>query len=567
MSLTSFGKGGWTLAEAKASRQKKRQWGQFMTPESLACRAVGLLALTPTSQVLEPSFGDGAFLFALINRFLVLHEGTPQERLDKTMTRNIFGIEIDEELYTRALRRIEDRYGALPRSHNLRCDDFFSYAESGSQLDLSSAGHTPEAFPLSFDLIVGNPPYGGTFDRHLEDELDRRYGLWDGHKLKKETYSFFIARSLDLLKPNGQLLFIASDTFLTIKTMEGLRRRLMDQCSVSIETLRTFSGETVQPTLILLANKTGRSRLVIVEGDACDRATIETTGNFSWRVDATSSHYFASKERVGDYLIATGGMTIGKNELFLREIEGGEIVETHRFDFFDDPITLARELERARLNKLSPKMQRDISAVETSGGTRRNVRVTPLDRPRTLAIPHTDYRFYNKSSSDIIYSEPKWVVYWRDDGDAVLTFKKNGNWYLHGVGGRGYFGRSGLTWQLVATRLNMRFLPAGYILDSGAPCAFLRDGVPEEELWFLLGWCITNEATRILKTVINHTRNIQGKDVEKLPYPSWVDPVLKCEAIDLVERLVEEARSGRSVSRSDPELGKLEAMYRHPTSN
>ncbi len=72
-----------------------------------------------------------------------------------------------------------------------------------------------------FGAIIGNPPFGGTFDRHIEDELDRRYGGYWGAKLKKETCSFFIAKALDELAPGGTVAFICSDTFLTIKTMAG----------------------------------------------------------------------------------------------------------------------------------------------------------------------------------------------------------------------------------------------------------------------------------------------------------------------------------------------------------
>ena len=104
----------------------------------------------------------------------------------------------------------------------------------------------------------------------------------------------------------------------------------------------------------------------------------------------------------------------------------------------------------------------------------------------------------------------------------MYTFKKTGNWYLHGVGGMKYFGREGITWALIAQRLCMRYLPAGYILDSGAPCAFLRPGVEHDELFFILGWSLTDLCNTILKEVLNHTRNIQSKDFERLPYPVWV---------------------------------------------
>lgn len=532
------------MAEAKAGRPRKRQLGQFMTPRPLAAQLVGELKLSPESRVLEPSFGDGAFLMPVIERFMTLHDGPRSRRLKTVLTKNLWGVELDEGLWTGAVQEIESRYGPLPKNHNLHRGDFFRV----------------EFFSGQFDCIVGNPPYGGTFDPELEDSLDRLYGFWNGHKLKKETYSFFIARCLEWLALEGTLNFITSDTFLTIKTMSGLRRRLMDECDVEVEALQVFSAETSQPTLVLRANKTGPSQSVVVNGWSLPRDLVASTGNFSWRVDESVAHYFAGPT-LGDYIVATSGMTVGKNDLFLRRIDGDKIVEPLAFEFFRDHVTLEKELAKARLNKLSSRKQEEIARRESAGDTARNVRATEVAAPINIQLPHPDYSPYNKACSDIVYAPARWVIFWKDDGDAVITFKKNGNWYLHGVGGRGFFKREGLTWQLIASRLNMRYLPAGYILDSGAPCAFLRDNVDANELWFILGWCLTDEATRILKTVINHTRNIQSKDVERLPYPFWVDRAGRAEAEALVVSLVEDARAGRRADRGQPELRKLCEIY------
>ena len=139
----------------------------------------------------------------------------------------------------------------------------------------------------------------------------------------------------------------------------------------------------------------------------------------------------------------------------------------------------------------------------------------------------------------------------------MLTFKKNGNWYLHGVGGAKHFGREGLTWQLISQTLNARYLPPGYILDSGAPCAFLREGIASDELYFILGWTFSDLCGRLLKDVINHTKNIQGKDFERLPYPFWVTAETKRVVIGRVKAMVAEAQAGRVFRRTDAEVIEL----------
>ena len=538
------------MSVTKTSRAKKRQLGQFLTPDATARALLDTLTFDRDDKVLEPSMGDGAFIIPLIERFLPLYRGALPARLAQVLTHNVYGVELDPALYARCLDKICARWGALPEGHNFRCADFFR---------CDSAAYPAFAHPV-FTHIVGNPPFGGTLDPALQDELDAMYGFRNGEKIKKETYAFFIVKSLDLLAPGGRLRFICSDTFLTIKTMRGLRRLLMSQGDVAIDSLPYFSAETTHPMVVLDFVKGGAGRVVIVNGDRLPQEQIEVTGNFSWRITADLARYFAGP-LLGDFMVASSGMTVGKNAWFVRPIVDGAIVEPYTFEFFADLITLDNEVTRARLGKVSPQKLAQVRSQEASGATRRNVRIVPRRAAQHVSLPHPDYCYYNKGVSAIVYAPPSHAIYWKDDGDAVLTFKKNGPWYLHGVGGRPFFKREGLTWQLIAAALHTRYLPAGYILDSGAPCAFLRPGVAHAELYFILGWTLTRLCNRILKEVINHTKNIQSKDFERLPYPFWTPAPVKAEIIATVERMVAVAQHGRQFTRQSAELAWLEAKF------
>lgn len=509
------------VRQAKHARSARRQLGQFLTPEPLARRIAEPELSVGHRRILEPSFGDGGFLLPIIETLVSDGHGSPNLRLGKVLTEQLWGVELDPLLFEKCLSRITARWGSLPADHNLVLGDYFRFEPPFE----------------GFDLIIGNPPFGGTFDAEIEDVLDRRFGRYQGDKLKKETYSFFVAKALDELSPRGVLKFICSDTFLTIQTMKGLRRKLIDSGSCEIARLSTFSEETDQPMVVLSLKSGPPADAARIFESPISRDSMEMTANFSWAISDELVGYFDGS-LLGDFVVATGGMTIGKNELFVRAIDGGKIEQPYDFEFFDDAISLEREIQRARLGRLSPALEARYHHEEAEGATRRNVRAVLRDAPLTLKLPHADYRPYNKASSRRLYSPPTHVVYWKDQGDAVLTFKKNGRWYLHGVGGMPYFLREGLTWQLVAPRINARYLPEGYILDSGAPCAFLRDGIDEGELWFILGWLQTDLATTLLKRVINHTRNIQGKDIERLPYPHWVLPTTKQEIIKSVAQAV-----------------------------
>ena len=531
------------MSQTKTLRPAKRQLGQFLTPSPIARRLLADFTFTLDDTVLEPSFGDGAFLLPLVEAFLPLYGGPLAERLARVLTENVWGVEIDPVLYERALAAIAERWGSLPARHNLSNADFFR-------------AELPEAF----SYVVDNPPFGGTIAVELQDALDKSLGWRGGWKIKKETYSFFIVKAMDLLRPGGRLRFICSDTFLTINTMQGLRRHLLDTGAPTVTRLGEFSDETQYAMVVLDWVKSGRAETVTVEGRTVARGQITATGNHSWRVTDEYAPYFDGP-KLGDFVVATSGMTVGANALFVRPIEDNALTEPYTFEFIDEPLTLAREVERARLGVLPPAKRAEIAARVCRGETRRTVRVVPRELPLTVPLPHPNYRPYNKASPAIIYAPPTHAICWKDAGDAVLTFKKNGPWYLHGVGGQKYFGREGLTWQLISDTLNVRWLPPGYILDSGAPCAFLREGVAEDEVFFILGWALSPLCGRLLKDVINHTKNIQGKDFERLPYPFWVGAAAKGELVARVRGMLAEARAGRVFGRGDRDVAEVGAGY------
>lgn len=523
------------MSVTKTQRPKKRQLGQFMTPLPLARRVLDGITFEKTHRVLEPSMGDGSFVVALIEKFLSLYNGPLEQRLEHILKRNIYGLELDPELYASCLSRIEHIWGYLPSNHNFVKGDFFlsHFTTQGCETGIHPSARSQQ---LRFDYIIGNPPFGGTIKPSKQDQLDRLYGFRNGHKIKKETYSFFIVKSLDMLTQAGEILFLCSDTFLTINTMRGLRLLLMTEGNIHLTDLETFSDETSQRIVLFKFTKNGFADGINVNTQYVSRKQIELTKNFSWRITEDMAKYFDGPI-LGDFMVGSSGMTVGKNEYFLRKIDKGRIIERYKFEFYQEPITLAKEIQKARLNLMSETKMAKIRDLEASGETRRNVRVLRRARPLEIQLPHPDYCYYNKAVNAIIYSPPTHVIFWKDDGDAVLTFKKSGNWYLHGVGGQHYFKREGLTWQLIANKLRTRYLPPGYILDSGAPCAFLRQGISKDELLFILAWTLTPLCTYLLKEVINHTMNIQSKDFERLPYPFWIPQNVKERVLKIMKSI------------------------------
>ena len=538
------------IRQRKHEREQKKQRGQYMTPRSLASRIVAALPLEDYQRILEPSCGDGAFLSAVVDQ-----AGKQRRARADDGEWELIGVEVDDRLAQRARTTIADcgvPSGVVARVCNV---DFFRAYLTGASCDAPDGAIRFDHG--GFDLVVGNPPFGGTFDREIEDVLDKRLGRRLGMKIKKETYAFFIVACVDLLRSQGRLTFICSDTLLTIPTMAGLRKFLMSRGDVTLTGIDVFSDETSYPMLLLDFVKGGTRGRIVRNTEAIEVRSVMSTPNLSWGVDAEAARFFDGP-LLGDRFVATSGMTTGNNALFVRKVvDGNRLEEPFEFEFHQVPVTVEYEMDRARLGRLSNRRVEMLAEAERAGETERRVRIVNRDEPAVIQLPDSRYAPYNKANGRIVYSEPTHYIYWEDEGDAVLTHKRTGNWYLRGVGGRRYFGMEGISWQLVAAQFVPRYLPTGYILDSGAPCAFLRQGEDREELYFVLGWLLSDTANRILKTVVNHTRNIQSKDFERMPYPWWVGDEGRARVVEEIRAMIADAQKGKVWHRNDDAVQRV----------
>lgn len=205
---------------AGASTARRRNLGAFYTPPVLARHMAALLRdLTPTSRVLEPSGGDGAFLEPLITAGLA-----PQQ--------------IDVWDIDPAVEPTMRRAGVT----FTRCDALLN--------------PPVEPGPV-FTHVIGNPPYlskGSQYLRTHRTDLRKAYAAIGAH----DTYAMFTYMALQRLAPGGQMVFLISDTFLTLGVHRKLREHLLTTTTLESLTLLppgTFPGAAVRTVILELTHR------------------------------------------------------------------------------------------------------------------------------------------------------------------------------------------------------------------------------------------------------------------------------------------------------------------------
>lgn len=160
----------------------KNKYGQYFTPELIAEFMVSLANITTNAAILEPSCGEGIFL----------------KVLQQCGFHNLAAYEVDRSL--------------------AQAYDFVKY-ESFVTANIAQ----------SYDLIIGNPPYirWKNLEQELKDEL-ANHPLWTQYFNSLCDYLYiFILKSIELLKPNGQLIFICPEYWMNTQHSQSLRDYMM----------------------------------------------------------------------------------------------------------------------------------------------------------------------------------------------------------------------------------------------------------------------------------------------------------------------------------------------------
>ena len=160
-------------------QKNKNKYGQFFTKnKEILSILVGLISKNKKEgKILEPSCGEGYIL----------------RELENQQYKNILGLEIDT-----TLTKLSE---SLPISYQ----SFFTYKEK-------------------VDVIIGNPPF--VQYKKIEDNTRKEIENFKEYSNLSNLYYFFIHYSIDLLKDNGELIFIVPKEWVFSTSAKPLREHI-----------------------------------------------------------------------------------------------------------------------------------------------------------------------------------------------------------------------------------------------------------------------------------------------------------------------------------------------------
>jgi adenine-specific DNA-methyltransferase len=440
------------MIELISKVMNKKELGAFYTPHHTANYMVDLFDnFSKESNLLEPSGGDGVFVSAVLNKKRLEESQMTVWDINPNTKEVIESIGINDVFIKDTLLETE-LSDSLLSNH------------------------------VTFSHVIGNPPYlnkQSSYIKNNKSKLRQIFGLIGVN----DTYAMFIYLCCKLLKKDGQLCLIVSDTFLTLGIHKKLRKFLLEDYTIKEITLCPKdlfkeTGATVNTCIIYLKNKKPSSNDCITFNDCRNNIIGDYIGKKYKMFQQEMLTY-------PDYIFGFNGSIdllkkIGKFKKIVDILDGGLGMHTTNNTKYLGVI--------------------DYNGVRYADG---GLPIIPID-----LIDGKKWRFYHKKGGNNKYYMPaEHCIRW--DKESVSNYKIPKTINLNED-------RQGVIVSGISSELSARLAIKGALWESNkAFCFFPKDSkkYPPEFFVGILNSKIYNDITKLF----NHTVSLQIRDLNKLP--------------------------------------------------
>lgn len=400
----------------KFTLSKSKTMGQVFTPSHIAQFILDNIGYTAREEILdktiyEPSFGQGVFLFEIIDRIVAraAKDNIPSSVVSGVLNTNVHGVELDKDLYKETIENLNTHVLSHeitpPKWTNLICGD--------------ALGHNPDR---KFDYIVGNPPYIRTHNLTTEMRANmERFAITATGT--SDMYVTFMEYGLSVLKPGGKLSYIVPNSWLKNTSQKEFREYLFNQRL--LKSVHDFMGEKVFSTIgtytavvVLCADNTHLDYSQKESGNwVTSSIPFENLMNGdTWLFQSPFNQNIlktnrARKRTLGDICIIQNALMTMRNSIYVNAAAAG----------VEDEILY--DAVKASTFKGGPTQERILFPYKVNDGS-----VSPYtEHEMKTLFPNTyDYLLDNKDELLARKSEASaaWFHYGRSQGIALLPTKR-----------------------------------------------------------------------------------------------------------------------------------------------
>lgn len=186
---------------------QKSQSGSYYTPSNIVDEII-TEHVKKDSKVLDPCCGTGQFLLAFSD---VVENPS-----------NIYGVDFDEVAVRIARLNILIKFKNKDFAPNIVCKNTLFDVGNYDLFSLNDENLR------DFDVIATNPPWGVHFSKNDAEKLKKLYPTITSF----ESFSYFLKKSIDLLRNDGVISFILPESILNVKTHKDIREIILKNSQI-----------------------------------------------------------------------------------------------------------------------------------------------------------------------------------------------------------------------------------------------------------------------------------------------------------------------------------------------
>jgi len=437
-----------------------KERGLVTTPESTCSFMVKLLGnIKQDAKILDPCVGLGAFPKALINAGISPKQITAFD--------------------------IEDSYRDIIEDMEVY------FVSKDTLLSIHPFEHG------RYDIVIGNPPYlskASTYIQKNKETLKKIYGHIHTH----EAYAMFIVNALRRLKNKGKLVFIVSDSFMTLNTHYSLRSMILRTCKIdeiilAPKSLFDHQNVSTSPAILVLTKCVGRKNQNVRESHQM-RIVDRLQSEADYEKPKT---VYTIPQKCYNYL---------PYSVFFVGLEKGII------DFF----RYSMRLEICLKGYIGMHTKKNEECIRSVDGE--------------LVTLSNEWKPYLKKGGSEQYYRPVFeYVSWKPEDVATYSIPKDAP-----------FGHEGIVISGISSRLAARYMPEGCYWDSNKAIGFILVN-KHISIEYMLGLLNSSLYNYLAKKVLNRTNSLQLSDIHALPYIA-PDEDIKSRVEKLVATILKEKK-------------------------